>query len=428
MTLLAFGNGAPDVFSSIAAAKQDQMALSVGGVIGESLFVTCVVLAACICVAGDIRVQTGLFLRDAGALLVAFGLLGLLWLQGSVSFLGALSFPLLYVAYVGLVLCTEHSEENSSEKSRELQELTETMPVSVSWGDIREDYFAAESPAPQFQRSKSRPAHALGTNLRWSLLRMNWWLARSRQSFGSLSLPGKILYLLTLPLRVLRRLTIPLYLEDTEWNRGRAAVTPPLALCLVMMTIGCKAHTDVSWVGVLLAVLIGLPLGILIFCTSKRSTLPPYNFVLVVSSFVLAICWICSVCDLMVEVLSLVGLLLGLPIEVLGMTLLALGNSSGDLWADTAVCRLGLPESAVSAVFAGPLFNLCVGIGVALLIRTWEETVSLALASPPVICYFFLMAVNIYTVAYYLLIRRLTPCHGKALALVFTAFSLSLLL
>jgi len=425
---LAFGNGAPDVFSSIAAAKQNQVALSVGGVIGESLFITCVVLAACICVAGDIRVQTRLFLRDAGALLMALALLGLLWLQGSVSFLGALGFPLLYVAYVGVVLCTEHSEQDRSEKSRELQELTETMPVSVSWGDIHEDYVAAESPAPQFQRPQFRPAHALGTNLRWSLLRMNWWLARSRQSFSTLSIPGKALYLLTLPVRVLRRLTIPLYLEDTEWNRGRAAVTPPLALCLVLATVGCKSQTDMSWVGLLLAMLFGLPLGILIFCTSKRSTLPPYNFALVVSSFLLAICWICSVCDLMVEVLSLVGLLLGLPIEVLGMTLLALGNSAGDLWADTAVCRLGLSESAVSAVFAGPLFNLCVGIGVALLIRTWEATVSLALASPPVICYCFLIAVNIYTVTYYLLVRRLTPCHGKVLALVFAAFSLSLLL
>lgn len=425
---MAFGNGAPDVFSSIAAAKQDQLALSVGGAIGESLFITCLVLAACICVAGGIQVQTLLFLRDAGAFLVAMGLLGLLWLQGSVSFLGALSFPLLYVAYVGLVLCTERSQDEISVKAQELQDLAETMPVSVSWGDIREDYFAAESSVPQFQTLKPRPAHALGTNIRWSLLRMNWWLARNRQSFSSLSLPGKAFYILTLPLRVLRRLTIPLYLEDSEWNRGRAAVTPPLAMCLVMLTVGCKVHTDVSWVSLLIAILLGLPLGIFIFCTAKRATLPPYNFVLVVCSFVLAICWICSVCDLMVEVLSLVGLLLGLPIEVLGMTLLALGNSSGDLWADTAVCRLGMPESAVSAVFAGPLFNLCVGIGVALLIRTWEETVSLSLASPTVICYSFLMAVNVYTVLYFLLVRKLTSCHGKILALVFAAFSISLLL
>lgn len=177
-----------------------------------------------------------------------------------------------------------------------------------------------------------------------------------------------------------------------------------------------------------LALVAGLALGILIFCTSKRSALPRYNVVLVCSSFVMSICWICLVCDKMVELLTLVGVLLHLPIEVLGMTLLALGNSAGDLWADTAVCRLGMPSSAVSAVFAGPLFNLCVGIGVALLIRTWEETVSLDLAAPPVICYWFFMAINLYTVTYFVVKRKLTSCHAKLLAVVFVVFSISLLL
>lgn len=228
------------MFSSIVAAKRDQVALSVGGVIGESLFITCIVLAACIYVAGDIKVETGLFLRDAVALLAAMSLLGAFWLVGSVSFAGALAFPLLYLIYVLVVLRTERSEEISS-KQLELQELTETMPVSVSWGDIREDYFSAESPSPFFQTQQSKPAHALSTNLRWSLLRMNWWLSRNRAAFSTLSPPFKVWYILTLPIRVLRRLTIPLYLEDTEWNRSRAAATPPLALCFVLLTIGCKS-------------------------------------------------------------------------------------------------------------------------------------------------------------------------------------------
>ena len=179
--------------------------------------------------------------------------------------------------------------------------------------------------------------------------------------------------------------------------------------------------------------LLGVPVGILIFCTSKRSRLPPYNFVqttqaLVLASFILSIFWICSVCDAMVELLALIGILLSIPVEVLGMTLLALGNSSGDLWADMAVSRLGMPESAVAACFAGPLFNLCIGIGVALLIRTSDELVAFDLANSTALCYFILVSVNVYTVVYFVFARKLTPCHSKVLFTVFACFSLSLFL
>ena len=54
---------------------------------------------------------------------------------------------------------------------------------------------------------------------------------------------------------------------------------------------------------------------------------------------------------------------------VLGLTVLAWGNSIGDLVADVAVARAGSPDMAVTACFAGPLFNMLVGLGVAFFIQ-----------------------------------------------------------
>jgi sodium/potassium/calcium exchanger 6 len=55
---------------------------------------------------------------------------------------------------------------------------------------------------------------------------------------------------------------------------------------------------------------------------------------------------------------------------VMGVTVLAWGNSTGDLFADMSISRAGAPSMAIAAVFAGPLFNLLVGTGIALLIAT----------------------------------------------------------
>lgn len=58
---------------------------------------------------------------------------------------------------------------------------------------------------------------------------------------------------------------------------------------------------------------------------------------------------------------------------MLGLTVLAWGNSLGDLVADVSVAKGGEPRMAVAATFAGPLFNLLVGLGVSLLVGVWRS-------------------------------------------------------
>ncbi len=71
----------------------------------------------------------------------------------------------------------------------------------------------------------------------------------------------------------------------------------------------------------------------------------------------------------LVELLSAIGLIFGLSDTILGLTVLAWGNSAGDLVANTAVARDGFPIMALAAVYSGPLFNACIGLGLSLTVK-----------------------------------------------------------
>jgi Ca2+/Na+ antiporter len=61
------------------------------------------------------------------------------------------------------------------------------------------------------------------------------------------------------------------------------------------------------------------------------------------------------------------GLLTGLPTTLLGLTVLAWGNSIGDFMANTAIAKKGFVEMALTGCYAAPLFNILLGIGISTL-------------------------------------------------------------
>lgn len=58
-----------------------------------------------------------------------------------------------------------------------------------------------------------------------------------------------------------------------------------------------------------------------------------------------------------------------LSLAILGLTVLAIGNSVGDWVADTAVARAGEPGMGVASCFGSPLLNDVLGLSVALIVR-----------------------------------------------------------
>ena len=71
----------------------------------------------------------------------------------------------------------------------------------------------------------------------------------------------------------------------------------------------------------------------------------------------------CFLSGELVALLEYLGILSGISHEVLGMTVLAWGNSVGDLSTNSAMAKRGLSNMAMTACFAGPIINLLLSLG-----------------------------------------------------------------
>ena len=79
--------------------------------------------------------------------------------------------------------------------------------------------------------------------------------------------------------------------------------------------------------------------------------------------FVIAATWIDAIADKLVALLEFLGVTLRIPNSILGLTVLAWGNSMADLSANVTMARKGLANMAITACFAGPVFNILIGLG-----------------------------------------------------------------
>jgi Ca2+/Na+ antiporter len=77
----------------------------------------------------------------------------------------------------------------------------------------------------------------------------------------------------------------------------------------------------------------------------------------------MSIVWIGWLSDILVDTLGIIGLMFGIDSAFLGITVLAWGNSVGDMVANIGVAKRGMAKMAIVGCFAGPLFNLCIGLG-----------------------------------------------------------------
>jgi sodium/potassium/calcium exchanger 6 len=80
--------------------------------------------------------------------------------------------------------------------------------------------------------------------------------------------------------------------------------------------------------------------------------------------FVIGATWIDLIADHLVGLLDFIGILLKIPGPIIGLTILAWGNSVADLSANVAMARKGLANMAMTACFAGPVFNILIGMGI----------------------------------------------------------------
>ena len=178
------------------------------------------------------------------------------------------------------------------------------------------------------------------------------------------------LELVKAPLDIARALTIPTS-EPSRWRPFVAAASVSCAPLPILFSVrAAVALSRGAWRAATLTCCIAC---IATWRSVRGRERPPgwWSKTLPLA-FAASVAWISLLATELLEALTALGVVSGVSPAVLGVTVLAWGNSVGDLVSDVVVARGGAPEMAVAACHSSPLFNLCVGLGLAFCASHWR--------------------------------------------------------
>lgn len=375
VTFLALGNGAPDVFSAMAAFSHPHTAgMAVGALFGAGIFVTTVV-AGNIALVKPFDVASRPFLRDVIFYMVAVYWTFIMLYRGTTTLGEILGYLGLYVLYVLTVIISayiynrqKHSVNTSIQNDAHIpaefhsSDDDDDVPGLLP-GSLLQDY---ESEYTPLLTSSESTVQILLSSLnpvdgrKWRRKPWSW------RVFKVLKTPVEVLLLLCVPI-------VDPDKEDRNWRRPLNCIqliTAPL-VCVLTFQSGQFGKYMIQgefplW---LLVFLLGLFLSAIVFCTTTNDYPPKYHPLFALLGFVVSAVLISAAASEVVSLLHMLGVVLSLSNTVLGLTLLAWGNSIGDCFSDITLARQGYPRMAISACFGGIIFNMLFGVGLGCLVQ-----------------------------------------------------------
>ncbi|PUZ38945.1 hypothetical protein GQ55_9G237400 [Panicum hallii var. hallii] len=364
-TLLSLGNGAPDALSTLASLDGGKgggaAAVGLNGVLGGAMFVSAAVLGVVALRVGGqgVAVDRASFFRDAGFLLLALAAVAVVLAVGEVNIWGAVAFASLYLFYV---LAVAFTPDRWPTRRQDEEEDHAHATASSELHSVAETKFYTDQEAQDSLLSDTAPLlqyYAAGDN--------NGGTGESRSAFWT------VFRVLALPLTLPRRLTIPDASKE-RWSKPTAVTAATLAPIFLSILWSHRA-TGNPFPAVLLGSLAGIALGLLAFLTTDPSA-PPARFLAawLAGGFAMSVAWSYVIANEVLSLLISAGTVLSVDAATLGVTVLAWGNSLGDLIANVAVASRGGPggaQVAVSGCYGGPVFNVLVGLGLSMLLSCW---------------------------------------------------------
>lgn len=155
-------------------------------------------------------------------------------------------------------------------------------------------------------------------------------------------------------------------------NRLRCVLNPFFSIPAYVVIISQSWWTEYYFMwGVYL--LVALSLASIFYITTSDVEKPRFFGIHVFYTFCTCLLWMYLVCNELISCLSAVGSILRIQSSTMGVLVLAIGNSFGDLAANLNIARRGNLDMSLSAVFTAPIQNILLTMGVSFAIATAKQ-------------------------------------------------------
>eukprot|EP00546_Thalassionema_frauenfeldii_P018297 CAMPEP_0178894700 /NCGR_PEP_ID=MMETSP0786-20121207/165_1 /TAXON_ID=186022 /ORGANISM="Thalassionema frauenfeldii, Strain CCMP 1798" /LENGTH=592 /DNA_ID=CAMNT_0020564825 /DNA_START=398 /DNA_END=2176 /DNA_ORIENTATION=+ len=211
----------------------------------------------------------------------------------------------------------------------------------------------------------------------------------------------KALLVFEFPFTVFRKLTVSIPCEG-HYSRGTVAASIAISPIWFAFYLWAEREINVFWdptpyFFIHFAVCALFALLVVRYAPANDGVLNLYIAApIALYGFIVAATWIDWIADKLVAVLDFFGIVFHIPGPLMGLTILAWGNSMADLSANVTMARKGLANMAMTACYAGPVFNILIGISFgfsSLLVQTGQHEATVVL-SPSVRIGFIFMIIN----------------------------------
>ncbi|XP_076952891.1 cation/calcium exchanger 1-like [Bidens hawaiensis] len=361
-TLLPLGNGSTDFFSSVIAftSTDDGGDIGLNSVLGGSIFISTVVVGVLSLLIAYRRqivvIDKPNFIRDVVFLLVTLTNVLVIVIIGEIGLLASIAFVSTYVVYI-LLACYMHFITMKKHKAMlglSGDDHVITVPLLYSAED-------------EHDNSTGTIVHSSEKHVQV----VPYDKKRQVMNF--------VCYVMNLPVYLPRRLTIPVITKE-RWSKPYLVISmvlAPIMVAIVWNTQGSNLGLEATLVTYFVVGAIGFALGTCTYAFTN-STRPPQKFLVFwyACGFLMSVVWTYVACNELVSLLESLGNIIGMNPAIIGLTILAWGNSIGDLVANVALAIYGGADGAqiaMSGCYAGPLFNVLIGLGFSFVFVSWSK-------------------------------------------------------
>lgn len=353
LSLIAFANGAPDIFNSILLSdNKEGVEMAIGSLLGAFIFTsTLVVSNVLINSENSIQMKPFQILKDVLTYALALSILTIFGVMKKASFVLVLAFGLIYVGY--LVISVWRKEKFQED---EFQNLAD-QPYPVVNVIIESDDEKDEEKDAKIEEKRNLDENLLQPP------REEQYTKLSKSELFSYFVwdtdKNVILRVILIPINIILLSTVPHYYFVTNSYSSsikQKAIKHFSYFCSTYMVLEVIFHVTYS-------IWIALGLSLLIIIIDILGQLRHFEIGMnQIMCLLGSVAWIQLSSGCIIDSIMFCSFLFNTNKVFLSMIIISSGNSIGDFFGNGALAKVGNEVMALMGCFSGQLFNLLIGL------------------------------------------------------------------